>query len=124
LAEVEKIRKEFSSRAEFVLVYIKEAHPEDEWQMDSNVESDVVYSQPQTFEARLDLARTFVDRMDVGGETLVDDIQNTALACYAAWPERIYVVNREGRIVYKGGVGPFYFAPDELRSFLESMATS
>lgn len=121
MAEVEKIREEFSSRASFVLVYIKEAHPEDEWQMDSNVSSDIVYSQPQTFEARMDVARTFVDRMKVGTETLVDDIQNTALACYAAWPERIYVVNREGRIVYKGGVGPFYFAPDELRSFLETL---
>jgi hypothetical protein len=121
LAEVEKIRKEFSSRAAFVIVYIKEAHPEDEWQMESNVKSDIVYSQPQTFEARMDVARKFVDRMKVDTETVVDDIENTALACYAAWPERIYVVNREGRIVYKGGVGPFYFAPDELRSFLETL---
>jgi hypothetical protein len=75
----------------------------------------------RTFEARTDLARTFVDRMGVETETLVDDIRNTAMACYAAWPERIYVIDRDGRIVYKGGVGPFYFAPDELREFLENM---
>lgn len=104
-----------------MIVYIKEAHPEDEWQMESNVDSDVVYSQPQTFEARMDLARTFVDRLGVETDTLVDDIRNTALACYAAWPERIYVIDREGRIQYKGGVGPFYFEPEELRSFLESL---
>jgi hypothetical protein len=121
LAEVEKIREEFEDEVELVLVYIKEAHPEDEWQMDSNLESDVVFEQPKTFEARMDLARTFVDRMKVETETLVDDVRNTAMACYAAWPERIYVIDRAGRIVYKGGVGPFYFAPDELREFLESM---
>jgi Iodothyronine deiodinase len=121
LAEIEKIREDFKDRIELVLVYIKEAHPEDEWQMDSNVESEVVFDQPQTFEARLDLARTFVDRMDVETETLVDDIRNTAMACYAAWPERIYVIDRSGRIAYKGGMGPFRFEPEELREFLETM---
>jgi hypothetical protein len=119
LAEVEKIRKDFEDEVELVLVYIKEAHPGDEWQMDSNVESEVVFEQPKTFEARMDLARTFMDRMKVETETLVDDVRNTAMACFAAWPERIYVIDREGRIVYKGGVGPFYFAPGELREFLE-----
>jgi type I thyroxine 5'-deiodinase len=104
-----------------VLVYIKEAHPGDEWQMDSNVESEVVFDQPQTFEARTELARTFVDRMSVETETFVDDIRNTAMACYAAWPERIYVIDREGRVIYKGGMGPFYFKPDELREFLLTM---
>jgi hypothetical protein len=121
LAEIEKIREDFQDRVELVLVYIKEAHPGDEWQMDSNVESNVVFDQPKTFEARLSLARTFVERMEVETETFVDDVRNTAMACYAAWPERIYVIDREGRIVYKGGVGPFYFAPDELREFLENM---
>jgi type I thyroxine 5'-deiodinase len=102
-------------------VYIKEAHPDDEWQMDSNVEADIVFAQPQTFEARMDVARTFVDRMEVETETLVDDIRNTAAACYAAWPERIYVINRAGRIIYKGGIGPFYFEPEDLGRFLEKM---
>ena len=121
MAEVEQIRKDFQDQVELVLVYIKEAHPGDEWQMDSNVESEVVFDQPKSFEARVDLARTFMDRMKVETDTFVDDIRNTALACYAAWPERIYVIDREGRIVYKGGMGPFYFKPDELRKFLEDM---
>jgi type I thyroxine 5'-deiodinase len=92
--------------------------------MDSNVESDVVFDQPRTFEARMDLARTFMDRMKVESETLVDDERNTALACYAAWPERIYVIDRSGRIVFKGGMGPFYFDPDGLREFLTTLPSS
>jgi hypothetical protein len=123
LAEIEKIREDFEDAVELVLVYIKEAHPGDEWQMDSNVETDVVYDQPKTFEARMDLARTFMDRMKVESETLVDDERNTALACYSAWPERIYVIDRSGRIVYKGGMGPFYFDPDGLREFLTTLPT-
>lgn len=118
MAEVEEIRKQYSESANFAIVYIKEAHPDDEWQMDSNLDSRVVFEQPRTFETRLELARTFVDSMGVETETFVDDIRNTALACYAAWPERIYVIDTEGRILYKGGIGPFYFDPDDLRKFL------
>jgi Iodothyronine deiodinase len=121
LAEIQKIKREFSGKAEFLMVYIKEAHPEDEWQMESNVKGNVVFEQPKTFEARLDLAKTFVDRMEVDSPTLVDDIRNTAMACYAAWPERIYVIDRNGRIQFKGGVGPFYFDPQGLRRFLHTM---
>ena len=73
MAEVQKIREDFQDQVELVLVYIKEAHSGDEWQMDSNVESKVVFDQPKTFEARTDLARTFVDRMEVETVTLVDE---------------------------------------------------
>jgi hypothetical protein len=57
----------------------------------------------------------------MGAETtiLVDDISNTANAAYAAWPERIYVVDPDGTIVYKGGMGPFYFDPGEIVPVLE-----
>jgi hypothetical protein len=51
----------------------------------------------------MDLAQTFLDRMEVDTETFVDDIRNTAMACYAAWPERIYVVDRDGRSSTRAG---------------------
>ena len=56
--------------------------------------------------------------MDVETETLLDDIDNTAMACYAAWPERLYVIGTDGRIRYKGGMGPYYFDPDEVEEVL------
>ena len=87
--------------------------------MDSNTEGDIVYNQPNSFEARMDLAKTFIDKMDVETPTLVDDIQNTAMACYAAWPERFYVIDTDGTIAYKGDMGPFGFKPEEVESYLE-----
>lgn len=119
MAEVEELRKKYRNEAEFAIVYIKEAHPGDEWQVDSNTEGDIVYNQPNTFEARMDLAKTFIDKMDVETLTLVDDIQNTAMACYAAWPERFYVIDTDGTIAYKGDMGPFGFKPEEVESYLE-----
>lgn len=119
MARLEELRRQYADRAEFVYVYIKEAHPADEWQMESNVEGDVVYEQPKHFEERLDLARTFVTEMEVETPTLVDDITNTANACYAAWPERIYIIGTDGRIALKGGMGPFHFDPEEIVAFLD-----
>ena len=88
--------------------------------MESNEESGVVYTQPTNTEERRELARAFVDQMDVEMETLLDDIDNTAMACYAAWPERFYVIGTDGRIIYKGGMGPFYFDPDEVEEILRT----
>jgi hypothetical protein len=118
LAQIEELQKKYSDIANFVIVYIKEAHPDDEWQMESNEESGVIYSQPKSTEERRELARAFIDQMDVQTETLLDDIDNTAMACYAAWPERLYIIGTDGRIIYKGGMGPFYFDPDEVEEIL------
>jgi len=118
LAQIEELQEKYSDIANFVIVYIKEAHPDDEWQMESNEESGVIYSQPKSTEERRELARAFIDQMDVQTETLLDDIDNTAMACYAAWPERLYIIGTDGRIIYKGGMGPFYFDPDEVEEIL------
>ena len=114
------MHKTFQDVAEFVYVYIKEAHPEDEWQMNSNLRDSVLFRQPTTFIERKQLARTFADKMNVETTTLVDDIENTANACYAAWPERIYIIDTDGRIAYKGGMGPFFFQPEDVANFLEN----
>lgn len=102
-----------------MIVYIKEAHPSDEWQMKSNEEEGIVYTQPKTMDERLNMAQTFVDQTEIGLPVLVDDISNTANACFAAWPERIYVIGTDGKIAYKGEPGPTGFDPDELDEFLQ-----
>ena len=119
MARIEELRDEWQGRAEMRLVYIQEAHPEDEWQMEVNETSGVVYRQPTTFDERRELAELFVDKMSVDAPVLVDHIEIPATACYAAWPERLYVVDTDARIAYKGGMGPFYFDVDELEEFLE-----
>jgi hypothetical protein len=45
-------------------------------------------------------------------------MDNVADKACAAWPERIYVVGQGGRIVYKGGMGPFGFKPEEAEKSL------
>jgi len=112
------MRKKYSDRANFVTLYIKEAHPLDEWQMDSNVTEGVCYPQPTTSDQRIAIANDFVKRFSWEIPMLIDPIENPANAAYAGWPERFYIVDETGTIVYKGKPGPFGYHPEEVESWL------
>ena len=111
------MQAKYGAQVDFVTLYIKEAHPEDEWQMESNETEGVCYPQPRTTEQRLAIARDFLARHKYEIPLLVDPIENQANAIYAGWPERLYVIEN-GAIVYKGGPGPFEFKPEELEAWL------
>jgi hypothetical protein len=54
-----------------------------------------------------------VDRLKYRLPVAIDAMDNRADAAFAAWPERIYILGAGGRVLYKGGMGPFGFHPDE-----------
>jgi hypothetical protein len=45
-------------------------------------------------------------------------MQGPAETAYSAWPERLYVVAKGGTLVYRGGLGPFEFDPEEMERAL------
>lgn len=102
----------------FLTVYISEAHPADEWQADSNLEDKFVFDQPKTDAERKAAASILVDRLQYRIPVALDPIDDRVGKAYAAWPERIYIVGRDGRIVYKGDVGPFGFKPEKAETSL------
>ena len=109
----------YGDKATFLVVYIKEAHPTDEWQMESNEKEDVCYPQPKSMEQRVAIANDFVKRFKFPIPLLVDGIDNAADAIYAGWPERLYIVDESGKIVYKGKPGPFGYDPSEVEAWLK-----
>jgi hypothetical protein len=112
------MRRKYADRANFVTLYIKEAHPLDEWQMDSNVTESVCYPQPMTSAQRIAIANDFVKRFSYEVPLLIDPIENPANAAYAGWPERFYILDEAGTIVYKGKPGPFGYHPEEVEAWL------
>ena len=112
------MHREYGDRVSFLTVYIKEAHPEDEWQMDSNEKENVCYPQPKTLADRLAIVNDFVKRFQYDVPIAVDDMGNDADKAYAGWPERFYIVEESGKIVYKGEPGPFGFKPNEVEEWL------
>ena len=118
MGDVVQIYEDYKERADFLTVYVREAHPTDEWQMKSNLKDDVCYAQPKTLEQRVMIANDFVKRFKFTMPFGIDDMSNAANDAYAAWPERIYIIDESGRIVYRGGIGPFNYKPEEAREWL------
>ena len=110
--------RKYGDRARFVTVYIKEAHPLDEWQMTSNETEGVCYAQPHSLADRVAIANDFVKRFSYPIPLLVDGMDNAANGLYAGWPERLYIIGPDGRIVYKGKTGPFGYHPEEVETWL------
>jgi iodothyronine deiodinase-like protein len=95
---------DYKDRADFLTVYIREAHPLDEWQMKSNVDQGVCYAQPHSTEQRVAIANDFIQRFHFPVPFAVDDMHDIA---------------EQGKIAYRGGIGPFNYHPPEARAWLE-----
>jgi type I thyroxine 5'-deiodinase len=86
--------------------------------MKSNVKDEVCYAQPKTLEQRVAIANDFTKRFKFPLPFGIDDMSNAANDAYAAWPERIYIIDESGHIAYRGGMGPFHYKPEEARAWL------
>jgi type I thyroxine 5'-deiodinase len=109
------------SRAAFYVVYIAEAHAEDGWQTTSNRQEGVVIKQHTTLEERRAAAHRCARELALTIPMLIDGMDDAACRAFSAWPERIYIIDRDGRIAYQGGHGPYDFHPEEARAALEAL---
>ena len=99
---------------EFFVVYIREAHPSDAWQMASNVRDQVVFASPKNIEEKQGIAQLCVTHLGIEIPALIDGFDNATEVAYTGWPDRLYLIDRDGRIAYKSAPGPFGFHPDQL----------
>jgi hypothetical protein len=99
---------------QFLAVYIKEAHPEDGWVMHDNRRSGISVQDPRNTEERLAVAQSCGVQLRIEMPMVVDTVDNTVASTYGGWPDRLYLIDRAGRIAYQSGEGPFGFKPEEL----------
>jgi hypothetical protein len=113
--------RRYRGEADFAFVYIAEAHTTDGWQMEANLEEDVLLANHATLEDRFAAARAGVERLGLTLLVLVDDMDDAVSDAFAAWPERIYVIGADGRVAHAGGPGPFEFDPDASAAALDEL---
>jgi len=114
------IFQQYKDRVAFYFVYIREAHASDEWQMEENVKDDVVFTQPKNDPERKIVASSCATRLKLSMPVLVDGIENRADDLYAAWPERLFVIGKDGKVAYAGKQGPWGFKPEEVAEWLKA----
>lgn len=105
---------------QFFVVYIREAHPLDGTSPLGGGGMPIV-EDPITLEERNGVAEVCMTRLALEPmPALVDGVDDAVGRAYAAHPDRLYLVGRDGRIVYQGGPGPGGFKPEELAAAIRA----
>jgi hypothetical protein len=107
----------YSDSVQFLMIYIREAHPTDGWDVGSQYRTH----DPVTIDERRRAANDCETALQHGIRTYVDEMHDPVMTAYAAWPERLYLVDTKGHIAYAGGLGPWGFKPAELKRAIEAM---
>jgi len=116
-----QLYEKYQGKIAFLAVYITEAHPSDVWQLQSNVRDNVVFANPRNEEERASLAGTCVRKLGIKFPAVLDEFGNSTEGAYTAWPDRIYLIDGQGRVAYKSRPGPFGFNADQLAAALSRL---
>lgn len=108
------MKNRYGDRVEFLAVYVREAHPSDGWRMPSNDQAGVAFPQPTNTFDREQIAKKCCATLKVTIPMVVDGIDDRVGHAYSGMPDRLYLIDRQGRVAYKGGRGPFGFKTGEL----------
>ena len=110
----------YHGRAEFVLVYIREAHGSGSWQSTINQRQGVDLADPTTFEQKREYATSCVRKLKIPYTAAVDPMDNSTEKAYVAWPSRLYLVDKQGRVAFTSLLDELNFDASSLDSALQS----
>ena len=119
-----KLAKQYGDQVEFVVVYIREAHPEDGWVIAMNREEEIAFDDPTNDAERHEVAATCALRLKIRMPVVIDEIDDKIASAYGALPDRLYLIGKGGTVTFQGDPGPWGFDPNKLEEaislYLES----
>jgi hypothetical protein len=88
------------------------------WQLPVNEKQQVVFASPRDMSERTAVADSCVRKLNIQIPALLDNFENSTERAYTGWPDRLYVIGRDGKVVYKSMPGPFGFHPADMKAAL------
>lgn len=104
-------------QVDFYLIYTKEAHASDS----SRPNSSVSIKQHTSIEERAKAAQSCIGDLKITIPTLIDDMQDSVGNAYSGHPDRLFIINSEGVIAYRGDKGPHGFDAEAMKKSLDTM---
>ena len=84
--------------------------------MQSNIKDNVVFASPRNEDERGEVANSCVRKLGIKFPAVLDNFDNSTEQAYTGWPDRLYLIDQQGRVSFKTKPGPFGFHPDDLRA--------
>jgi len=90
----------------------------------SNVTDGVLFASPRSDGERTSTALACVRNLNLHLPAVLDYIDNRTERAYMAWPDRMYVIDRKGRVAFKSAPGPYGFSTRDLEQSLREITTA
>lgn len=116
-----EIADQYSDRMQFVCVYIKEAHPTDGVRSVANDRDEILFTAPTNEDERAEIAGACMLRYNFTFPMLLDKIEDPTETDYRALPDRLFLLDSDGKIAWKSGPGPHYFRAEDWAAEIEKM---
>jgi len=97
------LHRDFEDRVNFVVVYIREAHPLDG---DAIPDNRFKVSTPRTIDDRMDAALQLKRAARIRMPIAIDGLDDAMIEPYRAWPSRIVILDPRGVAVYAPAASP------------------
>ena len=81
--------------------------------MKENEQDAVLFEQHESLDDRIEVGQACMLKMALEMPAVVDEMDDAVAKAYGAMPERLFLIGTDGTVVYKGGIGPMFFRPDE-----------
>lgn len=118
-AELNDLYQRYRDQAQFVMVYVHEAHTSENWQSTVNAREDIVLPPEKTIEEKGQHASLCARKLDLKFPLVVDGTDRQVETAYSGWPSAVYLVGREGRVLWRSRLGRQDFIAGELRAAVE-----
>ena len=119
LEGINDLSQKYSNDFAFYFVYIKEAHATDERPSRGNEFKGIDFEQPKTYQEREVIAKTCQSSIELTMPILVDTLDNAVERLYAGAPNRTYLIDQNGTVLYKGVRGPQGSRPGDIQMAME-----
>lgn len=119
--ELKRLDQKYGAHIPFLLVYIREAHANGNWQSTRNEREGVELPPAVNLAEKQNHAVTCSRKLHLPFPAVVDGMNGEVENAYAAWPSRLFVIGRDGRVRYSTRLTELDFHPAELETVLRSM---
>jgi hypothetical protein len=97
-AAMEQIKHDLGARAQFLVIYTKEAHPKGNWEVERNKEEKIEIAQHKDLADRKAAALKAKQDLKLSRPILLDDMNNSAAHAYGAGADTVVVIAKDGTI--------------------------
>ncbi len=90
-------------------MYINEAHAGEQWQSTINERAGVDMKPSRDLADKQEHAGVCIRKLNIKFPAVVDGMDGKVEAAYEAWPSRVYLVGKDGRVLFNSWLGESHF---------------